>query len=179
MNGIAAQLKGHMEGASESVAKASNSINSNFEDFETVISPKIDQFIASAKAKLADTQGSSDTVEYKVPTSEDETISFEMLHSLANDMFYEALDKRNESPGRGRNQLVVSRGGWDKTRLVSKLQEEQRFKQQTAKDLSRAFELEASTRRWGRETIAPDEISELFARLKVAWDEYQRSESSK
>lgn len=176
MSETAAQLKGHMEGASESVAKASNSINSNFEDFETVISPKIDQFIATAKASLSQNITAIGTTESSAQSSDKLLVSFEMLHSLANDMFYEVLDHRNASPGRGRNQLVVARGGWDKSRLVSKLQEEQRFKQQTAADLSRVFELEAKTRRWGRETIATEEILELYNRLKVAWDEYQAAE---
>jgi len=178
MNQTASTLKGHMDGASESVAKASNSINSNFEEFENVISPKIESFIKRLKGALPTLEESaSASMEVEFDNSP-KPANFDDLHSLANEIFYEALDNRNASPGRGRNQLVVSRGGWDKPRIIEKLREEDRLREGTAKDLSRVFQLETSTRRWGREKIEALEIQQLYIRLQQAWREYLTPETS-
>lgn len=178
MNQTASTLKSHMDGASESVAKASNSINSNFEEFENVISPKIESLMKSLKGALEPGTESAPVFRELDVNSPSKSTTFDDLHSLANEVFYEALDNRNASPGRGRNQLVVSRGGWDKPRIIEKLREEDRLREGTAKDLARVFQLETSTRRWGREKIETSEIQELYARLQQAWREYLTLETT-
>ena len=174
MGETAATLKSHMEGASESVAKASNSINSNFEEFETKISPKIDTLISGLKVQLP-TAANGDQPNRYMQISKPVSSGFDELHTISNDIFYWILASRNAAPGKGRNQIVVSRGGWDKSAIVKKLQEEGRINEEIADALARVFELGVSSRRWGRDKVDSAEISALHSRLEKAWEEYRRT----
>ncbi|MBU1288117.1 MAG: hypothetical protein KJ871_10370 [Alphaproteobacteria bacterium] len=182
----AKELNVNVSAASSAAAEASNQINSNFEKYENSIAPRIAQYFESVKGQASGTipkpapaLAGDATLHVRLATEDmsDGEASFDEMHQLANDMFYEALSRRNDSPGRGRNQLVVARGGWNKAEIVRKLRDENRFEPDTAESLILAFEMEASSRRWGRENLDQNEILRLFRKLKDAWSAYQDAES--
>lgn len=145
-----------------SASEASNTITRNISEFE-------DDLKTWFEDRLSDSNATNNTT----PTIIEEhnaTIPqrFKRIYTPAINRFYEILYARNERPGRGRRQLYLTQGGWNKLELLHQIREEFEVDDKDYKDeefnfLREVFEMEQSSRFQKRTNISEEKLSRLEA----------------
>lgn len=167
----AKEVNENLSAASISVSEAANAINSNFDDYEKNISPQIEAYFDSVRHDVTreDAVEAEDGAMFAFVANVEQL--FIDLYNDADPIFYSYVRRRNENPGRGKRQLVVTRGGWNKADIVQQLVDEQWLNENQGRVLQDVFQAEFSSRRHGRHLLNLDNVQEMRRRFDQEFED--------
>lgn len=154
-------IRQNMDSASSNVTSAANTFSANIERFEQDVRPLLEADISRRRQP--------DAVAAARPEEDLRVIEVKRrlgdILTAANNRFYEALDRKNQKPGKGRRRIVVAPGGSDKYLIAAQLVQDGFLSPEVGETLVEIFTLDMNTRPTGRKTLTDEALARMEAKI--------------
>jgi hypothetical protein len=157
------EISTKMNEASEPLTNAANSFSAASERFINEILPELEK--ANRGHEETGKQASTAPADSEDQDLKRKKKKLGRLINRADTLFFGALAKRNEAPGKGNRRIVVPPGGTEKPRITKILESENHLEPERASVLKEIYDLDVRTRSTGRKTLEESKLDELDQRL--------------
>lgn len=163
MESRSAEIRSNMDSASLTVSSAANTFSANLDRFEQDVKPVLEKLNSEqnsgAKDSPKEEQDDADLKQKKRRLGH--------LINLADAVLYQALNKRNERPGKGKRRIVVSPGGSDKASISQQLSGENWLDREVSTLMVDIYTMDMATRPTRRASLTDEDLSQLESRQSV------------
>jgi hypothetical protein len=156
MEARSVEIRQNMDSASSTVSNAANAFSANMQQFEQDVRPVLESRLEALQSRSASNLEKAPEIDEMIL---EKKRRLGALLKEADNIFYEALSRRNDKPGKGHRRIVVAPGGSDKYDISRMLGEEGWLEPDVAKTISDIYLLDMQTRPTGRKSIVENTLS--------------------